>query len=92
MNPIPFKYLETYEITSLDQLLSMTSVVDEATKELEQSLYEDDMREMAHTSYQPSFAWWCWFFESDEDTDIPFWFLEEPMEGGHEYDSEVIPF
>lgn len=92
MNPIPFKYLETYEVTSLDQLLSLVPYTDEATKELEQSLYEDDMREMAHTSYQPSFAWWCWFFESDEDADIPFWFLEEPMEGGHEYDSEVIPF
>lgn len=92
MNPIPFKYLDTYEVTSLAQLLSMTSIVDEATQELEQSLYEDDMREMAHTSYQPCTAWCNWFQESDEDTDIPFWFLEEPMEGGHEYDSEVIPF
>lgn len=92
MNPIPFKYLETYEVTSLDQLLSLVPCIDEATKELEQSLFEDDMREMAHTSYQPSFAWWVWFFESDEDTDIPFWFLDEPMEDGHEFDSEVIPF
>ncbi len=32
MNPIPFKYLETYEVTSLAQLLSMTSIIDEATK------------------------------------------------------------
>lgn len=92
MNPIPFKYLETYEVTSLDQLLSLVPYTDEATKELEQSLYEDDMREMAHTSYQSSFAWWCWFFESDEETDIPFWFLDEPIEGGHEFDLEVIPF
>ena len=76
MNPIPFKYLETYEVTSLDQLLSLVPCIDEAT----------------HTSYQPSFAWWVWFFESDEDTDIPFWFLDEPMEDGHEFDSEVIPF
>ena len=66
MNPIPFKYLETYEVTSLDKLLSLVPYTDEATKELEQSLYEDDMREMAHTSYQPCIAWCNWFQDSTQ--------------------------
>lgn len=82
MNPIPFKYLETYEITSLGQLLSMITVVDEATRIHDEYLYEQDMLVEKYGAYAP--------------VDPSFLFLEdeepEPMEGGHEYDSEVIPF
>lgn len=82
MNPIPFKYLETYEITSLDKLLSMIPVTDEVTKEHEERMYEQDMLIMQYGAYapvDPSLT----FLEDEEP---------EPMEGGHEYDSEVIPF
>lgn len=91
MNPIPFKYLETYEITTLGQLLSMITVVDEATRIHDEYLYEQDMLIEKYGAYAPVDP--SLIFLEDEDEDVPFWDLSpEPMEGGHEYDSEVIPF
>lgn len=90
MNPIPFKYLETYEVTSLDKLLSMIPVTDEVTKEQEERMYEQDMLIMQYGAYAPVDP--SLIFLEDEDADVPFWFSDEPMEGGHEFDSEVIPF
>lgn len=91
MNPIPFKYLETYEVTSLDKLLSMIPVTDEVTKEHEERMYEQDMLIMQYGAYAPVDP--SLIFDDEENADVPFWYLEpEPREGGHEFDSEVIPF
>ena len=91
MNPIPFKYLETYEVTSLDKLLSMIPVTDEVTKEHEERMYEQDMLIMQYGAYAPVDP--SLIFDDEEDTDVPFWDLEpEPREGGNEFCLENIPF
>ena len=67
MNPIPFKYLETYEVTSLDKLLSMIPVTDEVTKEHEERMYEQDMLIMQYGAYAPVDP--SLIFDDEEDAD-----------------------